>query len=72
MLPKDPVHWLENVDGDPHHVRTICRHFSWRSKKPKLLDPARAAIQTVTCPECLVKLREMQPDEPDEPVIVVK
>lgn len=52
-----PVHWLENVDGDPNRLRTACGHFEWRTKSGQLLDPNREARSPVTCEACLRALR---------------
>lgn len=58
------VHWLEYVDGDPAMIRTACKRFSWNNWSKLVLDVSRAAVNPVTCPECLAAIT-------DKPIIVV-
>jgi hypothetical protein len=56
-----PVHWLENVDGDPARVRTACGRFEWRRNADRLLDPNRKVLYLITCRECLRAWAATQP-----------
>lgn len=53
------VHWLENVDGDPLHIRTVCRMVDWHMEYGMELDPDRCAKEPVTCPECLTAMADV-------------
>lgn len=54
-----PVHWLENVDGDPRLVRTGCGRFQWAAQEgAPPLDPERPVINEVTCVGCLEAMRK--------------
>lgn len=61
LAPRDhygPIHRLENVDGNPHLVRTVCGKYQWTAKSEHILDPQRPIMCPITCLRCLEVLEE--------------
>lgn len=53
-----PVHFIINVDGDPHRIRTACDSNEWTNPNDKLLDPNRPTQCFVTCQACLAAMKK--------------
>lgn len=56
MMQNAPVHYVENVDGDPQRMKIACDWFIWHNPfRHKLIDDSER-IYLVTCPECLATM----------------
>lgn len=62
-MAEGPVHYLENVPGEPGMVRTACREFKWRTFNNQPYDDSKSLPHSVTYPKCLEAMV-------DRPVIV--
>lgn len=58
-MPYVPVHKIENVDGDPLRIRTLCGEFEWTARAGTgLIDSSNWGRHAVTCPGCLRVMEE--------------